>query len=199
MPILAPHGEVVSETLARRPRHPPPRGPVLAGAVHPPPPGEEPGPPATRAAGPVLSAPDPRPLLPGPRADLACPLFPGYLFLLGTREEGLATLATGRVVRSLEVANQQELWRDLRRIHRLQNAPGSPSQEWCLLLEGLACAGSWEAEPAGRLGRAGRGAGLFSTKPGLTRAEKAAGATGHLPGFTLGFQSEPRVLVLTRA
>jgi transcriptional antiterminator RfaH len=47
------------------------------------------------------------------------PLFSGYLFLLADREERLAALATSRVVRALEVPDQEGLWRDLRQVHRL--------------------------------------------------------------------------------
>src|SRR5262249_41042007 len=47
------------------------------------------------------------------------PLFPGYVFLLGGRDDRLAAVTTGRVVRSLEVPDQEELWNDLRQIHRL--------------------------------------------------------------------------------
>ncbi len=56
------------------------------------------------------------------------PLFPGYVFLLGDSEERLAALATGRVVRPLDVADQARLWADLRQIHRLieTGAPITP-------------------------------------------------------------------------
>src|SRR5438874_490482 len=37
------------------------------------------------------------------------PLFPGYVFLLGHPEERVTALATQRVVRSLEVADQEGL------------------------------------------------------------------------------------------
>jgi transcriptional antiterminator RfaH len=47
------------------------------------------------------------------------PLFPGYVFLLGSREERGDALATGRVVRSLDVGDPAGLWRDLRRVARL--------------------------------------------------------------------------------
>jgi transcriptional antiterminator RfaH len=53
------------------------------------------------------------------------PLFPGYLFLLGSREERLTALATQRVVHSLEVIDQGSLWHDLRQINRLI-ATGAP-------------------------------------------------------------------------
>jgi transcription antitermination factor NusG len=47
------------------------------------------------------------------------PLFPSYLFLFGNREERVAALTTGRIVQSLEVANQEEMWRDLAQVKRL--------------------------------------------------------------------------------
>jgi transcriptional antiterminator RfaH len=53
------------------------------------------------------------------------PLFPGYVFLLGLPEERIAALATRRVVRSLEVADQDGLWQDLRQVSRLI-ASGKP-------------------------------------------------------------------------
>jgi transcriptional antiterminator RfaH len=53
------------------------------------------------------------------------PLFASYVFLLGTREERVAALATNRVVHSLEVKDQEELWQDLRQVSRLL-ASGAP-------------------------------------------------------------------------
>jgi transcription antitermination factor NusG len=53
------------------------------------------------------------------------PLFPGYVFLLGNREQRCAALATNRIVRSLPVSNQESLWHDLRQIRRLI-ATGKP-------------------------------------------------------------------------
>lgn len=47
------------------------------------------------------------------------PLFPGYVFLLGTRDERTASLTTGRVASVLEVAGQLELWRDLTQVKLL--------------------------------------------------------------------------------
>jgi len=47
------------------------------------------------------------------------PLFAGYLFLLGNKDEQLAALSTGRVANALEVNDQDRLWQDLRQIHRL--------------------------------------------------------------------------------
>src|SRR5262249_3823705 len=53
------------------------------------------------------------------------PLFASYLFLLGTREERLAALNTGRVVHSLDVKDQEGLWHDLWQVQRLI-ASGAP-------------------------------------------------------------------------
>jgi transcriptional antiterminator RfaH len=53
------------------------------------------------------------------------PLFPGYVFLLGSAEERITALATRRVVRSLAVTDQQGLWQDLRQVNALL-ASGKP-------------------------------------------------------------------------
>jgi len=55
----------------------------------------------------------------GRRFSAHLPLFPGYVFLLASPEERVAALATGRVVRSLPVADQLRLRRDLREVNRL--------------------------------------------------------------------------------
>jgi transcriptional antiterminator RfaH len=47
------------------------------------------------------------------------PLFPGYVFLWANREERLTALTTNRIAHVLEVPDQDELWHDLRQIHRL--------------------------------------------------------------------------------
>jgi transcriptional antiterminator RfaH len=47
------------------------------------------------------------------------PLFPSYLFLWGNRQERISALTTGRIVQSLEVGDQQGLWRDLTQVKRL--------------------------------------------------------------------------------
>jgi transcription antitermination factor NusG len=47
------------------------------------------------------------------------PLFGGYLFLLADADERLAALATQRIVRVLEVPDQNGLWCDLAQIQRL--------------------------------------------------------------------------------
>jgi transcription antitermination factor NusG len=56
------------------------------------------------------------------------PLFPGYVFLLGTWEERVAALGTGRIVQSLPVSNPERLWHDLCQIQRLisTGAPLTP-------------------------------------------------------------------------
>jgi transcriptional antiterminator RfaH len=58
------------------------------------------------------------------------PLFTSYLFLLGDRDQRLRALETRRVVQSLRVPGQVELWRDLGQIHRLiaSGAPVTPEQ-----------------------------------------------------------------------
>ena len=47
------------------------------------------------------------------------PLFGGYLFLLADPEERIKALATQRIVRSIQVSDQNQLWCDLAQIHRL--------------------------------------------------------------------------------
>jgi transcription antitermination factor NusG len=47
------------------------------------------------------------------------PLFGGYLFLHGQGEEHQFALATRRVARAIDVADQVKLWTDLQQIHRL--------------------------------------------------------------------------------
>lgn len=56
------------------------------------------------------------------------PLFPGYLFLLGEREERLTAFTSNRVVQSLAVADQEKLWHDLSQVWRLiqTGAPITP-------------------------------------------------------------------------
>jgi transcriptional antiterminator RfaH len=53
------------------------------------------------------------------------PLFAGYVFLLGDPEERVSALETNRVVRTLEVVDQQALWHDLSQVQRLL-AAGAP-------------------------------------------------------------------------
>lgn len=53
------------------------------------------------------------------------PLFPGYVFLLGDGRDRVTALATRRVVRALEVGDQERLWHDLRQLRRLI-AAGAP-------------------------------------------------------------------------
>lgn len=47
------------------------------------------------------------------------PLFPGYVFLWSDWEGRHTALATSRVVRVIDVGNQERLWGDLRQINRL--------------------------------------------------------------------------------
>jgi transcriptional antiterminator RfaH len=65
------------------------------------------------------------------------PLFTSYCFVLADEKERLRALATRRVVRTLDVADQKKLWEDLRQIHTLialgapimserQLVPGTP-------------------------------------------------------------------------
>jgi transcription antitermination factor NusG len=57
-------------------------------------------------------------------------LFPGYVFLLGNRDQRLGALTTNRVVRTLPVANQVVLWHDLKQVERLlaSGAPITPEE-----------------------------------------------------------------------
>src|SRR5262245_16456577 len=57
------------------------------------------------------------------------PLFPGYLFLLAGKEGRLTALSSGRVARSLEVPDQDELWQDLRQVYRLIDSGASLTPE----------------------------------------------------------------------
>lgn len=58
------------------------------------------------------------------------PLFPSYVFVLGSREERLKALTTNRIVRALEVGDQSRLWHDLRQIRALveSGAPITPEE-----------------------------------------------------------------------
>jgi transcription antitermination factor NusG len=47
------------------------------------------------------------------------PLFAGYVFSRSDHDGRLAALSTGRIVHSLDVADQDQLCRDLKQIHRL--------------------------------------------------------------------------------
>jgi transcriptional antiterminator RfaH len=64
------------------------------------------------------------------------PLFSGYVFLLHSADERSQALATRRVVRTIAVADQEQLWHDLRQVtqllasgsaveHERQLAPGA--------------------------------------------------------------------------
>ena len=47
------------------------------------------------------------------------PLFRGYVFVWADVEERILALKTKRILHQLEVANQEQLWRELRQIERL--------------------------------------------------------------------------------
>jgi transcription antitermination factor NusG len=53
------------------------------------------------------------------------PLFSGYVFLLCDREDRITALTTNRVVHSLKVIDQEQLWHDLTQVWRLI-ASGAP-------------------------------------------------------------------------
>jgi transcriptional antiterminator RfaH len=63
------------------------------------------------------------------------PLFTGYLFLHGDRDRRVAALSTNRIVRCLEVADQDGFWGDLRQVHRLL-ASGMPVSQESTLVPG---------------------------------------------------------------
>ena len=53
------------------------------------------------------------------------PLFPGYLFLEGTREDGYDAISTGRVCQVLEIADQARFAREVGQIHAALTKGGS--------------------------------------------------------------------------
>lgn len=59
------------------------------------------------------------------------PLFSSYLFLLGNDKERLAALTTNRIVQTLPVVDQQQMWFDLDQIQRLieSGAPIRPEDQ----------------------------------------------------------------------
>lgn len=65
------------------------------------------------------------------------PLFPGYLFLLADPSERVQALMSGRVVKTLEVEDQVELWNDLLGLWRLL-ASGMPVSAEQRLAPGVA-------------------------------------------------------------
>lgn len=84
----------------------------------------------------------------GRRVRSHIPLFAGYVFLYGTDEERISTLATNRVSRILAADDQEQLRRDLANVRMLidQNAPlaierrlaaGDPVRIKCGSLRGL--------------------------------------------------------------
>jgi transcriptional antiterminator RfaH len=60
------------------------------------------------------------------------PLFPGYLFLRGEEAARLAALRTKRVVRALEVPDQDRLGADLAGLYRLMETGSPLAPEECL-------------------------------------------------------------------
>ena len=62
---------------------------------------------------------DRRRLIAGRKFTAHVRLFAGYLFLLGDQEERVAAQVTHRVVRTLEVPDQEGFWGDLRQIEQL--------------------------------------------------------------------------------
>ena len=59
------------------------------------------------------------------------PLFAGYVFLLGNRDERVTALTTNRIVRTIDVTDQARLWDDLRQVQRLiaSGAPITPEDQ----------------------------------------------------------------------
>jgi transcriptional antiterminator RfaH len=66
-----------------------------------------------------------RSLVRGKVVEAHVPLFPGYLFVRGSREDWLEALATRRVVQTLDVVDQAGLHHDLRQVFKLI-ASGTP-------------------------------------------------------------------------
>ena len=60
------------------------------------------------------------------------PLFPGYVFAFVDWSEWGVTLGTGRVVRPLDVPDQEDFWGDLRQIEQLisSGAPITPEDRF---------------------------------------------------------------------
>ena len=59
------------------------------------------------------------------------PLFAGYLFLMADAKDRVAALTTNRIVNSIKVTDQNQLWGDLRQIHKLiaTGAPVTPEDK----------------------------------------------------------------------
>ncbi len=59
------------------------------------------------------------------------PLFAGYMFLMADSKDRLAALTTNRIVHSIKVEDQDQLWGDLRQIHKLiaTGAPVTPEDK----------------------------------------------------------------------
>src|ERR1019366_6112251 len=63
------------------------------------------------------------------------PLFTGYVFLRANQDERVAALSSSRVVRSIAVADQQKLVRDLVQVYRLLQL-GAPVAAECRMVPG---------------------------------------------------------------
>jgi transcriptional antiterminator RfaH len=98
----------------------------------------------------------------GRRFESHLPLFPGYVFLRARPEYRVIVLSTGMVANFLSVSDQEELFEDLQRVHRLLSAglplehqaglpPGTPVEVIDGVLQGL----------RGTVVRAGRQAGVY--------------------------------------
>jgi transcriptional antiterminator RfaH len=59
------------------------------------------------------------------------PLFAGYLFLMADAKDRITALTTNRIVQSIKVPDQAQLWSDLRQIHKLiaTGAPVTPEDK----------------------------------------------------------------------
>lgn len=69
---------------------------------------------------------------------VSIPLFPGYVFLCGSEADRLCALETNRVAKVLEVANQEQLKKDLRQIERVLSSD-EPVELYPRLRTGCRC------------------------------------------------------------
>ena len=60
------------------------------------------------------------------------PLFPGYVFLYGTDDDRVTSLASNKISQIIEVGEQDRLCEDLQQIHRLVESGAALSPESCL-------------------------------------------------------------------
>jgi transcriptional antiterminator RfaH len=65
----------------------------------------------------------------GRRIQSVVPLFAGYMFLKGNREDRLEALRAGRLVNVLDVADQEAIARDLSQIHTMLSSGMTVSEE----------------------------------------------------------------------